>query len=136
MLYTVFSGCTSIREVQAGLELCQGKLNHFNLTRVPAGSTLSDGNKKRKSEVFGALYQRLFERYKGIISASSMDKAVTDRLYILDSITISLFKAILKPSGRKRNDGRSKGGIKVQTLLKADSNMPSFIRFSAAAMHD
>lgn len=136
MRYTVFSGCTSIREVQAGLELCDGKLNHFNLTRVPARSTLSDGDKKRKSKVFGALYQRLFERYKGIISDSTMDKDVAARLYILDSSTISLFKAILKPAGRKRNDGRSKGGIKVHTLLKADNNMPSFIRFSAAAMHD
>lgn len=46
MLYTVFSGCTSIREVQTGLELCAGKLNHFDLKQVPARSTLSDGNKK------------------------------------------------------------------------------------------
>lgn len=47
MLYAVFTGCTSIREVQAGLELCQGKLNHFNLKEVPPRSTLSDGNKKK-----------------------------------------------------------------------------------------
>ncbi len=136
MLYTVFSGCTSIREVQTGLELCEGKLNHFNLKQVPARSTLSDGNKKRTSKVFGTLYQKLFEKYKGIISDSTMSKDVASKLYILDSTTISLFKAILKPAGRKRNDGKSKGGIKVHTLLKADNNMPSFIRFSAAAMHD
>ena len=136
MLYTVFSGCTSIREVQTGLELCEGKLNHFNLNQVPARSTLSDGNKKRTSKVFGTLYQKLFEKYKGIISDSTMSKDVASKLYILDSTTISLFKAILKPAGRKRNDGKSKGGIKVHTLLKADNNMPSFIRFSAAAMHD
>jgi len=136
MLYTVFSGCTSLREVQTGLELCEGKLNHFNLKQVPARSTLSDGNKKRTSKVFGTLYQKLFEKYKGIISDSTMSKDVASKLYILDSTTISLFKAILKPAGRKRNDGKSKGGIKVHTLLKADNNMPSFIRFSAAAMHD
>ena len=39
MLYTIFSRCTSIREVQAGLELCHGKLNHLNLEKVPARST-------------------------------------------------------------------------------------------------
>ncbi|WP_301922874.1 DUF4372 domain-containing protein [Ferruginibacter sp.] len=94
MLYTVFSGCTSIREVQAGLELCEGKLNHFNLTKVPARSTLSDGNKNRMSKVFGTLYQKLFEKHKAIISDSSMDKDVASKLYILDSTTISLFKAI------------------------------------------
>jgi hypothetical protein len=136
MLYTVFSGCTSIREVQTGLELCKGKLNHFDLNQVPARSTLSDGNKKRSSKVFGALYQKLFDRYNGIISDSLINKEIARRLYILDSTTISLFKAILKPAGRKRNDGKSKGGIKAHTLLKADSNMPSFVKFSASALHD
>jgi hypothetical protein len=136
MLYTVFSGCTSIREVQTGLELCNGKLNHFDLKQVPARSTLSDGNKKRSSKVFGALYQKIFDRYKGIISDSCINKEIFSKLHILDSSTISLFKAILKPAGRKRHDGKSKGGIKVHTLLKADSNMPSFVKFSASALHD
>jgi hypothetical protein len=65
-----------------------------------------------------------------------MSKDVASKLYILDSTTISLFEAILKPTGRKRNDGKSKGGMKVRTQLEADNNMPSFIRFSAAAMHN
>lgn len=136
MLYTIFSRCTSLREVQAGLELCDGKLNHLNLERVPARSTLSDGNAKRSSDVFGTLYQSLYEKYKHIISDSLLKTAIASKLYILDSSTISLFKAILRPAGRKRNDGKSKGGIKVHTLLKADCNMPSFIKYTAAAMHD
>jgi transposase len=136
MLYCIFARCTSIREVETGLELCQGKLNHLNLKKVPARSTLSDGNKKRTSDVFGTLYQSLYEKYKHIISDSLLSQSISSKLYILDSSTISLFKAILKPAGRKRSDGKSKGGIKVHTLLKADSNMPSFIKYTAAALHD
>ncbi len=136
MLYCVFARCTSLREVQAGLELCEGKLNHLNLERVPPRSTLSDGNKNRTSDVFGTLYQSLYQKYKHIISDSLLKQNIASKLYILDSSTISLFKAILKPAGRKRNDGKSKGGIKVHTLLKADSNMPSFIKYTAAALHD
>jgi hypothetical protein len=136
MLYSVFARCTSLREVQTGLELCNGKLNHLNLTKVPARSTLSDGNKKRSSKVFESLYLSLFKKYKSIISDSRLSKAISEKLYILDSTTISLFKAILKPAGRKRSDGKSKGGIKAHTLLKADSNMPCFIKFTAAALHD
>ena len=136
MMYCIFSRCTSIREVQAGLELCNGKLNHLNLQKVPPRSTLSDGNKKRNSDVFGTLYQSLFQKYKHIISDSPLKQSIASKLYILDSSTISLFKAILKPAGRKRSDGKSKGGIKVHTLLKADSNMPSFIKYTAAALHD
>jgi transposase len=136
MLYCIFSRCTSLREVQTGLELCNGKLNHLNLSKVPARSTLSDGNKNRNSEVFGTLYQKLFEKYKHIISDSRLKYSISSKLYVLDSSTIGLFKAILKPAGRKRDDGKSKGGIKVHTLLKSDSNMPSFVKFTASAMHD
>jgi hypothetical protein len=64
MLYSVFARCTSLREVQTGLELCYGKLNHLNLCKVPARSTLSDGNKKRDSKVFESLYLSIYQKYK------------------------------------------------------------------------
>ena len=136
MLYGIFTHCTSLREIQYGLEVCQGKLNHLNLKRVPPRSTLSDGNKQRPSKVFGTIYQKLYAFYKHSISDSRMAPVARKNLYILDSSTISLFKAILKPAGRKRKDGTSKGGMKVHTLLNADANMPSFIKYTAAALHD
>lgn len=108
MLYCIFARCTSIREVETGLELCQGKLNHMDLKKVPPRSTLSDGNKNRTSEVFGSLYQSLYQQYKHIISDSRLKPSIASKLYILDSSTISLFKAILKPAGRKRNDGKAR----------------------------
>jgi hypothetical protein len=136
MLYGIYTNCTSLREIQYGLEVCQGKLNHINLSRVPPRSTLSDGNKSRPSKVFGTIYNNLYNFYKYRISDSYLQSAVVQRLYILDSTTISLFKAILKPAGRKRKDGKSKGGMKVHTLLNAGTNMPSFIKYTAAALHD
>ncbi len=136
MLYGIYTNCTSLREVQHGLEVCQGKLNHLNLSRVPPRSTLSDGNKQRPSKVFGTIYQKLYGFYKHSISDSPLKSSLLQRLYILDSTTISLFKAILKPAGRKRKDGKSKGGMKVHTLLNAQTNMPSFIKYTAAALHD
>lgn len=136
MLYCVFSRCTSLREVQTGLELCNGKLNHLGLSKVPARSTLSDGNKKRCSDAFGEVYGLLYNQYKHIISDSPLKHSIASKLYILDSSTISLFKAILKPAGRKRLDGKSKGGIKMHTLLKAENNMPCMVKYTAAALHD
>lgn len=136
MLYGIFTHCTTLREIQYGLEVCQGKLNHLNLKGVPPRSTLSDGNKKRPSKVFGTIYQKLYTFYKHSISDSRIVPNAQKNLYILDSSTISLFKAILKPAGRKRKDGTSKGGMKVHTLLNGDANMPSFIKYTAAALHD
>ena len=136
MLYGVYTHCTSLREIQYGLEVCQGKLNHLNLERVPPRSTMSDGNIKRPSKVFGTIYQKIYNTYKHSISDSRMRNDAIKGLYILDSSTLSLFKAILKPDGRKRKDGKSKGGMKVHTLLNADTNMPTFIKYTAAALHD
>ncbi|MBE9202147.1 IS4 family transposase [Nodularia sp. LEGE 06071] len=136
MLYGVYTHCTSLRELQHGLEICQGKLNHLHLDRVPPRSTLSDGNMKRPSKVFETIYQKIYGAYKNTISDSRMKNDAIKGLYILDSSTVSLFKAILKPAGRKRKDGKSKGGMKVHTLLNADTNMPSFIKYTAAALHD
>ena len=45
MLYGVFTHCTTLREIQYGLEVCQGKLNHLNIERVPPRSTLRDCKK-------------------------------------------------------------------------------------------
>ena len=119
MLYGIYTNCTSLRKIQCGLEVCQGKLSHLNLSRVPPRSTLSDGNMQRPSKVFGTIYQKLYDLYKHSISDSRLNPAIIKRLYILDSTTISLYKAILKPAGRKRKDGKSKGGMKVHTLLNA-----------------
>ncbi|WP_415159516.1 DUF4372 domain-containing protein [Parafilimonas sp.] len=83
MLYYIFARCTNLRAVEAGLELCNGKLNHLNLKKVPARSTLSDGNKKRTSDVFGTLYQSLYQKYKHIISDSLLKQSIASKLYIL-----------------------------------------------------
>ena len=90
----------------------------------------------RPSKVFASKYQKLYGTYKNTISDSRMKNDAIKGLYILDSSTVSLFEAILKPAGRKRKDGKSKRGMKVHTLLNADTNMPSFIKYTAAALHD
>jgi len=136
MLYGFFTHCTSLREIQHGLEVCQGKLNHLKLSRVPPRSTLSDGNKNRPSKIFGTIYQKIYDSYKHNILDSTLNISVARRLFIIDSTTISLFKAILKPAGRKRKDGKSKGGMKVNTLLQAETYIQSFINYMAAALHD
>jgi len=55
MLYLAFEGCTSIREVTAGLLACATRLIHLGLDYCPKRSTLSDANRKRMSNVFIAM---------------------------------------------------------------------------------
>ncbi len=136
MLFSVLSGCSSIRETCMGLEAYQGKLNHTNIKEVPARSTLSDANKKRPSAVFGAIFSHLNSLYSNAISDSTLPPKVLSRLFLIDSTVFSLFKAILKTSGRHSADGKKKGGIKKNTMLDGATLMPVLIRFNAAADND
>jgi hypothetical protein len=136
MQYTVLAGCTSIREVVAGLSLAQGKLNHLNINYVPPRSTLSDGNKKRSSDFFKQVYEYLYRKYKPSISDSTIPKAILQNLFLMDSTVFGLFKAILKTTGRYSQNGKIKGGIKKNTILNASTLMPHFIQFTPASEND
>lgn len=136
MMFCVLSNCSSLREIQMGLEAFGGKLNHLNLDKVPPRSTLSDANKNRPSSIFGKIYEGLSSRYRLNLSDSTLPKAVLSKLFIIDSTVFSLFKAILKTSGRTPKDGKKKGGIKKNTMLEGNSLMPVLIRFNAAADND
>jgi hypothetical protein len=136
MLYCTLSGCTSLREISAGLSVAQGKLNHLGIEYVPPRSTLSDGNRQRSSSVFKQTYDHLYKLYKPSLSDSTLPKAITQKLFLLDATVFSLFKAILKTSGRYSANGKKKGGIKKNTVIEASSMMPYFIQFDAAADHD
>lgn len=136
MLYATLSKCHALRELTTGLLACEGRLNHLGLSYCPKRSTVSDGNRNRSSEVFRSIYQSLYKRFETVLSDSRVDNEIFKRLYIVDSTTISLFKEILKGNGRNRIDGKSKGGIKAHTVIRADSQLAQFVHFTAAATHD
>jgi len=136
MLYCVLSGCTTLREIEAGLAVADGKLRHLGLDYVPPRSTLSDGNKNRPSDVFKSVYEYLYKMYKQSLSDSTLPKVILQKLFLLDSTVFGLFMAILKTSGRHSMNGKKKGGIKKNTVIEGLTLMPSFIEFNAAADND
>jgi hypothetical protein len=135
MLYTIFNGCTSIREVVTGLMACERKLLHLGVSYSVRKSTLSDANCKRNEKVFEAIYKLLYNKY-AIHLPDSQNRKWFSKLFIFDSTTISLFQEILKSSGRNPMNGKRKGGIKAHTLIKADQDVPCLVQFTAGASHD
>ena len=71
MIFATISGCSSLREISSIILACEGKINHLGLSKFPKRSTLSDANKNRSSKVFGSIYQKLYNQYKGFLSDSS-----------------------------------------------------------------
>lgn len=135
MLYGILNQCTSLREVTTGMLAWEHRIHHLGIGCHPRRSTMADANKKRSPEVFEKIYLRLLARYQPVLP-DSRKRLKKNNLYIFDSTSISLFREILKGSGKIRSDGRRKGGIKVHTLLHARSDVPTMIRYSAAADAD
>lgn len=136
MIFACLSNCVTLRELSTSMMACEGKLNHLNMNYVPKRSTISDGNRNRSSAVFEAIYNSLYEPLSSFLSDSRNKEKLPKHLKLADSTTIGLFKEILKTTGRKRIDGKQKGGIKAHTVIDADNRVPSFIYFTSAATHD
>jgi hypothetical protein len=74
--------------------------------------------------------------YSSVLSVSRIQDVIKKQVKIVDSTTISLFKDILSCIGRKSKDGKSKGEIKVHTVINADEKVPSLVWFSPATTSD
>lgn len=136
MLYFVFNHCTSLREVSTGLLAWEQRISHLGMKHFPRRSTIADANKRRSEAVFENIYLKLFARYAHFLS-DSRPNSTENRLYILDSTTITLFNEILQGTGLpKKMTGKRKGGIKVHSLIRSDQDVPCMILFSAAKAND
>jgi hypothetical protein len=137
MLFGVLSRCNSIREICAGMLLCEGKLNHIGLEKVIPKSTLADANRDRSCEVFERVYYSLVQLYSSVLSDSQIVGLSIKQLFAVDSTTIKLFNDILKGVGRNpKGDGKKKGGVKVHMLIDAKEGIAKFVRITAAKVHD
>jgi hypothetical protein len=136
MLFSSFANCSSLREVAGAMLGLKGKTNHFQLKNIPHKSTLSDANARRSHLVFEEIYYSLYNTYGSFISDSRKIYDWENKLEIIDSSTISLFKDILSCVGREPANGKRKGGIKVHTQINLQEKVPKLIWFSSATTHD
>jgi hypothetical protein len=136
MLYACFEKCTSIREVTTGLMACQYKLQHLGLMHVPRRSTLAEANQNRNEAFFSDLYHKVYNHYFRIFPDSPLKGKVENRLFLIDSTTISLFTEVMKGMGTRAVDGRKKGGAKAHLLVKATEDIPQFVMITHATKND
>lgn len=112
--------CDSSGEFCAGIQALQGKLSYLGLDSAPAKSTFGDGLRGRSNELFKDLYFVLINHFSEFLSVSRLEGVSFDQFYIFDSTTIGLFSDIMKGVGRNpKNEGKKKGGLKVQLIINA-----------------
>jgi hypothetical protein len=136
MLFCGFHQCSSLRELITGLQANAHRLNHLGIVHTPRRSTLADANKHRTAEFFESLFHSLFKFHYGHLPDSLKRFKLYDRLFIIDSTTITLFCQVLKGAGTYQQNGKRKGGIKAHVLTRVKDHVPCFVHLSAAAQSD
>ncbi|MBC7848490.1 MAG: IS4 family transposase [Chitinophagaceae bacterium] len=136
MLFSAFHHCSSLRELITGLQANVFRLKHLGLKYTPRRSTLADANARRTADFFGALFHRLYRHHYGSLPDSLNKKSIRNRLFIVDSTTITLFSSVMAGMGSYGNNGRKKGGAKAHLLVRAKDQLPCFIYLSEAKEND
>jgi hypothetical protein len=137
MLFSVFSNSGGLREIQSGIAGFHTKLLHLGLEWLPKKSTLSDANAKRSADVFEAIFQTIYKHFKPCLPDSyPKNQEWMQKLFLIDSTTITLFKNILKACGRTPANGKRKGGVKIHVGMHLSESTPSLVRVTSAATND
>jgi hypothetical protein len=137
MLFAVFSYSGGLREIESGVAGFRTKLLHLGLEWLPKKSTLSDANAKRSADVFEAIFQTIYKHFKPYLPDSyPKNQEWMQKLFLVDSTTITLFKNILKACGRTPANGKRKGGVKIHVGMHLSESTPSLVRVTSAATND
>jgi putative transposase len=129
MVYAQFSGCTSLRELEAGFN--QHANQHYHLgTRAVRRSTLSNANARRSPQIFEETLRVLIAQCGRTLRGESKQM-----LYLLDSTSIAL------PSrGQQAFGGHASAhgnhGVKLHVLYEANSAAVAHQSITPANVND
>lgn len=119
----------SLRDGVASLKARIKSLYHLGVKAV-ARSTFADANSQRPASFFEALFASMYRRCQPL--APKHKFRFKNKLFSLDATVVSLCLSLF-PWARFR---RTKGGIKLHTLLDHDGYLPAFVAISPAREHE
>jgi len=133
MLFLHLARLTSLREVSNGLLSISGNLVHLGvMKKCPKKSSLSYINKHRSSIIFKEFYYKLYEELSVISEFKKIKFRIKKRVLLLDSTLITLCTTLF-PWARY---SKTKGAIKLHTLLDYEGCLPQYVHISDGKMAD
>jgi len=115
----------SLRDIEACLRSMSGKLYHVGLRGRVARSTLADANESRDWRIYADFAQLLIAIARPLYSRDPIGVDLDQDLYAVDSTTIDLCLSLF-PWARFC---KTKGAVKMHTLLDLHGNIPTFIHW-------
>jgi hypothetical protein len=119
----------SLRDGVSSLKARIKSLYHLGIKPV-ARSTFADANNQRPASFFEALFGLMYRRCQPL--APKHKFKFKNKLYSLDATVVSLCLSLFPWAAFRR----TKGGIKLHTLLDHDGYLPAFMAISPAREHE
>ena len=122
----------SLRDIECCLRAMRGKLYHMGIRGKVSRSTLAYANENRDWRIYCDFAQILIHEARQLYSNDDFGLQLQETVYALDATIIDLCLSVF-PWARFR---KTKGGIKLHTLLDLRGSIPSFIALTEAGVHE
>lgn len=122
----------SLRDIEYCLRAAGSKLYHMGIRGRVRRSTLADANEHRNWRIYADFAQVLIGIARDLYANEDFGVELDSAAYALDSTTIDLCLSLFPWALYQR----TKGAIKLHTLLNLRGRIPEFIHISDGKLHD
>jgi len=122
----------SLRDIEACLRAAPSRLYHLGIRGKVSRSTLADANERRDWRVYADFAQALIRIARPLYAGETFGVDLAETVYALDSTTIDLCLSLCPWAPFQR----SRGAIKLHTLLDLRGSIPTFIRITHGRISD
>jgi len=122
----------SLRDIECCLRAMNDKLYHMGIRGKISRSTLADANERRDWRIYRDFAQALIAQARELYVGDDFGVQLSETVYALDATIIDLCLSVF-PWAKFR---RSKGGVKLHTILDLRGAIPTFVAITAAKVHE
>jgi hypothetical protein len=123
----------SLRDIEVCLNAQPNRLYHMGIKGNPTRTNLANANQSRDWRIYFEFAQILIARARKLYQDDkSFSEELDNTVYALDATTIDLCLSIF-PWAKFR---KTKGAVKLHTLLDIKGSIPSFIKITDGSVHD
>jgi len=122
----------SLRDIECCLRAMKDKLYHMGIRGRISRSTLADANEKRDWRIYRDFAHVLIRHAKKLYADDDFGVQLNETVYALDATIIDLCLSVF-PWAKFR---KTKGAVKLHTLLDLRGAIPSFVAITAGSVHE
>jgi hypothetical protein len=122
----------SLRDIEVCLRAQKNKLYHMGIRSAVSRNNLANANKVRDWRIYADFAHSLIQTARKLYVNDSFGLELENTVYALDATTIDLCLSMFPWA----NFRKSKGAVKLHTLLDLRGSIPTFIHISDGKLHE